>query len=98
MCRRVERIAPIIMLLACAAPLLGQQPPPQPTVNVPPAATPASGTDDRYRFAAGMSDEQEVALERTPAGVRFTWPRTSKSWDTALLGVRSWGAEAEPWD
>jgi LmbE family N-acetylglucosaminyl deacetylase len=97
MCRRVERIAPVIMLLACAAPLLGQQPPPQPTVNVPPAATPASGTDDRYRFAAGMSDEQEVALERTPAGVRFTWPRTSKSWDTALLGIRSWGAEAEPW-
>src|ERR671919_1694148 len=54
-------------------------------------------TDDRYRFAAGQSEEQAVALERTPEGVRFVWRRpTTADWDTALLSVRSAGAEAAP--
>jgi len=30
-------------------------------------------------------------------GVRFTWPRTGTPWDTALLAVRSWGAEHDPY-
>ena len=30
-------------------------------------------------------------------GVRFTWPRTVTQWDTALLAVRSGGAEQDPW-
>ena len=29
--------------------------------------------------------------------MRFTWPRTVSRWDTALLAVRSWGAEQDPW-
>jgi LmbE family N-acetylglucosaminyl deacetylase len=54
-------------------------------------------TDDRYRFAAGQSEESSVTLERTPEGVRFTWRRPAMSdWDTALLAVRSAGAEAAP--
>ena len=57
------------------------------------AATP----DDRYRFAPGLSEEQAVTLERTPDGVRFTWRRpATRDWDTALLAVRSAGAEAAP--
>lgn len=60
--------------------------------EVPPAAPGPS--DDRYRFTQG--DEVPVILERTPEGVAFVWPRTG-TWDTALLGVKSWGAEAEPW-
>ena len=58
----------------------------------PPAAGVSS--DDRYRFTQGQ--EVPVSLERTREGVSFTWPPTGP-WDTALLGVKSWGAEAEPW-
>jgi LmbE family N-acetylglucosaminyl deacetylase len=55
-------------------------------------------TDDRYRFAPGLSEEQAVPLERTPEGVRFTWRRPAGAeWDTALLAVRSAGAETRPW-
>jgi LmbE family N-acetylglucosaminyl deacetylase len=54
-------------------------------------------TDDRYRFVPGQSEEQTVTLERTSEGVRFTWPRgASPGWDTALLAIRSAGAEASP--
>jgi LmbE family N-acetylglucosaminyl deacetylase len=66
-------------------------------VNVPPAAADqnAPTPDDRYRFAG---DAQSVTLARTATGVRFTWPRAAvNEWDTALLAVRSWGAEAAPW-
>jgi LmbE family N-acetylglucosaminyl deacetylase len=60
-------------------------------------AQPGPVPDDRYRFAAGMSEEQSIVLERTPAGVRFTWPRAATAnWDTALLSVRSMGAEPVP--
>jgi LmbE family N-acetylglucosaminyl deacetylase len=52
--------------------------------------------DDRYLFAPGQSTETFVAVERTPDGVQFTWPGT-KAWDTALLGVRSAGAETRAW-
>jgi len=95
MCRRVEGI--FAAWLLAAVPLTAQQPAAPPPVNIPPAATPASGADDRYRFAPGLSEEQEVGLERTPTGVRFTWPKANTKWDTALLGLKSWGAEAEPW-
>jgi LmbE family N-acetylglucosaminyl deacetylase len=54
--------------------------------------------DDRYQFAAGQSTEIFVAVERTPEGVQLTWPGTKGArWDTALLGVRSAGAEPRPW-
>ena len=58
----------------------------------------APGTDDRYRFAAASSEERSVTLERTGTGVRFTWARPAAAgWHTALLAVRSAGAEHEPW-
>jgi LmbE family N-acetylglucosaminyl deacetylase len=54
--------------------------------------------DDRYQFAAGRSTEVFVAVLRTPEGVQFTWPaETPDNWDTALLAVRSAGAEARAW-
>ena len=57
----------------------------------------APQTDDRYLFEAGHSEEQAVTLERTPEGVRFTWRRPATAdWDTALLAIRSAGAEAAP--
>ena len=62
------------------------------------AAPAAAATDDRYRFAAGQSEEHAVTLARTPEGVSFTWDRPSGSgWDTALLAIRSAGAEARPY-
>ena len=55
----------------------------------------ASPTDDRYRFAPGHGEEQAVTLARTPDGVSFTWTRASTpAWDTALVAIRSAGAEA----
>jgi LmbE family N-acetylglucosaminyl deacetylase len=57
-----------------------------------------TGQDDRYHFTAGSSEEQTVTLERTTTGVRWTWTRPAATgWHTALLGVRSAGAEYEPW-
>jgi hypothetical protein len=71
-----------------------------PPVNVPPAASPAGATrheNDPYEFAAADSVAEVVRLSRIPDGVRFTWPRTAAQWDTALLAVRSWGAEQDPY-
>lgn len=48
-----------------------------------------------FRFAAGYSASQAVTLVRTPDGLRFEWPVIS-AWDSAFLGVRSDGAETEP--
>lgn len=67
--------------------------------QVPPAAGGAStaGYDtDPYVFATenGVS---VIRLSRSADGVTFTWPRTKNPWDTALLAVRSWGAERDPW-
>ena len=54
--------------------------------------------DDRYQFLAGHSAEQAIILSRTPEGVQFTWSAPARdTWDTALLAVRSAGAEANPW-
>src|SRR5262245_51739963 len=85
----------IIFLLLLVS-LASAQEPAQP--NIPPAATApgATNTDDRYRFATGFSTEQQIQLERTAEGVVFKWPHTPDS-DTVILGIRSWGAEAEPW-
>ena len=62
------------------------------------AQTTVEVRDDRYQFAPGQSTEMFVALERTPEGVQFTWPAMNGgAWDTALLGVRSAGAEPRAW-
>jgi LmbE family N-acetylglucosaminyl deacetylase len=54
--------------------------------------------DDRYQFAPGHSMEIFVPVERTPDGVQVAWPGTKgPAWDTALLGVRSAGAEPRAW-
>lgn len=78
----------LCLLALLGAPALAQEAPP--AARVPDAPTP----DDRYRFTGGQ--ERSVPLERTPAGVAFLWPQ-APAWDTAFLGVKSWGAEAEPW-
>jgi len=52
--------------------------------------------DDRYRFAAGRSQEQAVTVEATSDGARFAWTPPRGDWDTALLGVRVTAAVADP--
>jgi LmbE family N-acetylglucosaminyl deacetylase len=69
-------------------------------VEVPPALNPHNVpvSYDSYRFAAAKSVEQAVRLTHTREGVRFVWPHASATtWDTALLGVKSAGAESQPW-
>lgn len=71
-----------------------------PEVNVPPAAVApgASGNaGDPYEFSAQDSVVHMVQLSRNSEGLQFTWPRGVQPWDTALLAVRSWGAEHDPW-
>ena len=86
----------LLSLLACTT--IAAQPG-QP-VEVPPAINPHNipASYDPYRFAADKSVEQSVRVTRTREGVRFTWPHISAAtWDTALLGVKSAGAESQPW-
>jgi LmbE family N-acetylglucosaminyl deacetylase len=64
-----------------------------PLVSLAVAATPPP---EDFRFAAGSSSVQAITLTRTTDGVRFDWPAIP-AWDTALLGVRSEGAEIEPY-
>lgn len=67
--------------------------------QVPPAAsalTTARYDNDPYVFAAAERSSV-IRLSRTDDGVRFTWPGVKPPWDTALLAVRSWGAERDPW-
>src|SRR5260221_3346612 len=96
--RYVARL--VIAISAATAPISGAQAPSGPQVNVPPAAsaaTVARNDSDPYEFAAADSATQVIRLSRIADGVRFTWPRTGTQWDTALLAVRSWGAEQDPW-
>jgi LmbE family N-acetylglucosaminyl deacetylase len=77
----------------------GTQGPSEPQTNVPPAASAAATAryeSDPYEFAPADSAAQVIRLSRISDGVRFTWPRTGTQWDTALLRVRSWGAEQDP--
>src|SRR5580692_2302219 len=90
----------ILALWAATVRISGAQAPPGPQVDVPPAATSATTAryeHDPYEFAAADSAAQIIRLSRVADGVRFTWPRTAARWDTALLAVRSWGAERDPW-
>jgi LmbE family N-acetylglucosaminyl deacetylase len=95
--RYVARL--IIAILAASARIGAAQAPSEPQVNIPPAASaPTSRNDsDPYEFAPADSVAQVIQLSRIADGVRFTWPRTAAPWDTALLAVRSWGAELDPW-
>jgi LmbE family N-acetylglucosaminyl deacetylase len=90
----------MLVTLAAAARISGAEMPTEPQVNAPPAAgatTEARYENDPYEFASADSVTQVIQLSRTADGVRFTWPRTVSPWDTALLAVRSWGAEQDPW-
>ncbi|MCI0612543.1 hypothetical protein L0244_06095, partial [bacterium] len=86
----------LLLLFTFAAQAFAQQQTPE--VNVPPAPAVygAEIPNDRYQFADNFSTQQQITLTRTPEGVRFNWPHTG-NWDTAILGVKSWGAENEPW-
>jgi LmbE family N-acetylglucosaminyl deacetylase len=89
----------VMAMLAVTARISGAQAPTAPPVDVPPAASAANAAryaNDPYEFAAG-NVTQTIRLSRIADGVRFTWPRTVSQWDTALLAVRSWGAEQDPW-
>jgi LmbE family N-acetylglucosaminyl deacetylase len=89
-----------LAILVAGARITGAQAPSGPQVNVPPAtggATTARYASDPYEFAAAGSVAHVIRLSRMADGVRFTWPRTATQWDTALLAVRSWGAENDPW-
>jgi GlcNAc-PI de-N-acetylase len=84
-------------MLVATARIGGAQTPSAP-VNVPPAASAAARYDsDPYEFAAADSITHVIRLSRIADGVRFTWPRTSTQWDTALLAVRSGGTEPDPY-
>jgi LmbE family N-acetylglucosaminyl deacetylase len=86
----------LLGLVACTA--IAAQP--EQPVEVPPALNPHNvpASYDPYRFAADKSVERSVHLTHTRQGVRFVWPQVSATtWDTALLGVKSTGAESQPW-
>ena len=86
----------VMVIWAGTARISGAQPPSNTQVDVPPAARSAAAVRldaDPYEFSAADSVSQVIRLSRTADGVRFTWPRTVTRWDTALLAVRSWGAE-----
>ena len=90
----------IIAVLSATARIGGAQAPTGPEVNIPPAAGVAIAArqdNDPYEFSAADSVTHAIRLSRIADGVRFTWPRTATQWDTALLAVRSWGAEQDPW-
>src|SRR5579862_2302888 len=96
--RYVARL--VVAILAANARIGGAQAQSGPEINVPPATsapTAARYASDPYEFAAADSVSQVIRLSRIADGVRFTWPRTVTQWDTALLAVRSWGAEQDPW-
>ncbi len=86
----------LLLLFLFTAQAFAQQQ--SPKVNVPPAPAVygAEIPNDRYQFADNFSTQQQITLTRTPEGIRFNWPHTG-NWDTAILGVKSWGAENEPW-
>lgn len=90
----------ILAVAATAVRISGAQTPSAPEVNVPPAAsspTSARYERDPYEFSAASSVTHAIRLTSTADGIRFAWPRTAAPWDTALLRVRSWGAEQAPW-
>ena len=90
----------VIAILAATARNSAAQVPLGPQINVPPAARAATAArydSDPYEFAATDSVAHVIRLSRIADGVRFTWPRSVTPWDTALLAVRSWGAEQDPW-
>jgi LmbE family N-acetylglucosaminyl deacetylase len=86
----------LLGLLACTAIAAQLEQP----IEVPPAINPHNVTAsyDPYRFDVDKSVEQPVRLTHNREEVRFTWPNVSAaSWDTALVGVKSAGAESQPW-
>jgi hypothetical protein len=96
--RNIARL--VVAILAATARISGAQAPSGSQANVPPAASAATAArydSDPYEFAAADSVTHVIRLSRIADGVRFTWPRTVTQWDTALLAVRSWGAEHDPW-
>ena len=90
----------VIAILAAGARIGAAQTPSGARVDVPPdasSATAARHDSDPYEFAAADSVAHVIRLSRMADGVRFSWPRTVSRWDTALLAVRSGGAEQDPW-
>src|SRR5579859_3250434 len=90
----------VTAILAATAQISGAQAPSESQIHVPPAASAATTpryASDPYEFAAAAIVAHVIRLSRIAEGVRFTWPHITTRWDTALLAVRSWGAEQDPW-
>jgi LmbE family N-acetylglucosaminyl deacetylase len=101
-----KRVARIMMAMIAATARIGAAQAPSapeenlPAVNVPPAAGAPNAPrhdSDPYEFTAPDSVAHVIRLSRIADGVRFTWPHAAAQWDTALLAVRSWGAEQDPY-
>lgn len=84
------------LITCCTAPVLAQE-----TDRLTPPPTAPYGTpvpDDRYQFDPAGSEALTLELSRDGESLQFIWPQTATSdWDTALLGLHSLGAEADPW-
>ena len=88
----------VVALLAATVRVGGAQTPSAPPINVPPAANAAGRYEgDPYEFAPADSTAHAIQLTRSTDGLRFNWPSAVSPWDTALVAVRSWGAEQDPW-
>jgi GlcNAc-PI de-N-acetylase len=88
----------VMAIVAASARISAAQAPSGPPVNVPPAESAAAAAryeSDPYEFSTADSSSHVLQLSRIADGVHFTWPRTVTPWDTALLRVRSGGAEQD---
>jgi len=96
-----RNIAGLVIAISAATARIGAaQAPSGPQINAPPAASAATAArhdSDPYEFAAEDSVTPVIRLSRIADGVRFVWPHTGTQWDTALLAVRSGGAEQDPY-
>ena len=93
-------ITRLLVAIVATTARIGSAQAPVPQVYEPPATSSADAVpyeSDPYEFAAAGSVIHVIRPSKLADGIRVTWPRTVTSWDTALLAVRSLGAEQDPW-
>ncbi len=88
----------LLVTLATLAQACAAQVPSGPEVGAPRGASAkAHYESDPYEFATAESVAYGVRLRRVGDSISFSWPRAVPQWDTALLSVRSRGAEHDSW-
>ena len=88
----------LVVTLAALAQACAAQVPSGPEGGAPRAASAKPHYEsDPYEFATADSVAYGVRLRRVADGVSLSWPRAVTQWDTALLSVRSRGAEHDSW-